>query len=143
MTDATRFRLSSSRISDFKADSHYSSDFECDVDLEHFLLPYLVIGISTEYKTIPVVVQMLVGSNGNKDMGALMAMLVLSIIPIIIFIWLARNILLRVWLPELSRAKRRPGRSSLTMRRGGILLPISSIPSKYGIGTFQNRHMNL
>lgn len=50
-----------------------------------FLLPYLVIGISTQYKTIPVVVQMLVGSNGNKDMGALMAMLVLSIIPIIIF----------------------------------------------------------
>lgn len=50
-----------------------------------FLLPYLVIGISTEYKTIPVVVQMLVGSNGNKDMGALMAMLVLSIIPIVIF----------------------------------------------------------
>ena len=50
-----------------------------------FLLPYLVIGISTKYKTIPVVVQMLVGSYGNKDMGALMAMLVLSIIPIIIF----------------------------------------------------------
>lgn len=50
-----------------------------------FLLPYLIIGISTKYKTIPVVVQMLVGSNGNKDMGALMAMLVLSIIPIIIF----------------------------------------------------------
>lgn len=50
-----------------------------------FLLPYLVIGISTKYKTIPVVVQMLVGSNGNKDMGALMAMLVLSIVPIVIF----------------------------------------------------------
>ena len=50
-----------------------------------FLLPYLVIGISTKYKTIPVVVQVLVGSNGNKDMGALMAMLVLSIIPIVIF----------------------------------------------------------
>lgn len=50
-----------------------------------FLLPYLVIGVSTKYKTIPVVVQMLVGSNGNKDMGALMAMLVLAIIPIIIF----------------------------------------------------------
>ena len=50
-----------------------------------FLLPYLVIGISTKYKTIPGVVQMLVGSNGNKDMGALMAMLVLSIIPIVIF----------------------------------------------------------
>lgn len=50
-----------------------------------FLLPYLVIGVGTEYKTIPVVVQMLVGSNGNKDMGALMAMLVIAIIPIIIF----------------------------------------------------------
>lgn len=50
-----------------------------------FLLPYLIIGIGTKYKTIPVVVQMLVGSNGNKDMGALMAMLVLAIIPIIIF----------------------------------------------------------
>lgn len=50
-----------------------------------FLLPYLVIGVSTKFKTIPVVVQMLVGSNGNKDMGALMAMLVLAIIPIIIF----------------------------------------------------------
>lgn len=50
-----------------------------------FLLPYLVIGISTKYKTIPVVIQMLVGSNGNKDMGALMAMLVISILPIIIF----------------------------------------------------------
>lgn len=50
-----------------------------------FLLPYLVIGVSTKYKTIPVVVQMLVGSNGNKDMGALMAMLVLAIIPIIVF----------------------------------------------------------
>ena len=49
------------------------------------LLPYLVIGVSSKYKTIPVVVQMLVGSNGNKDMGALMAMLVLAIIPIIVF----------------------------------------------------------
>ncbi|MDY5585678.1 MAG: carbohydrate ABC transporter permease [Arcanobacterium sp.] len=50
-----------------------------------YLLPYLVIGVSTEYKTIPVVIQMLVGSNGNRDMGALMAMLVLAIVPIIIF----------------------------------------------------------
>lgn len=50
-----------------------------------YLLPYLVIGLSTEYKTIPVVVQMLVGSNGNRDMGAMMAMLVLAIIPIIVF----------------------------------------------------------
>lgn len=50
-----------------------------------FLLPYLVIGISTRFKTIPVVIQMLVGTNGNKDLGALMAMLVLSIVPIVIF----------------------------------------------------------
>lgn len=50
-----------------------------------YLLPYLVIGVSTPYKTIPVVIQMLVGTNGNKDMGALMAMLVLSIVPIVIF----------------------------------------------------------
>ena len=50
-----------------------------------YLLPYLVIGLSTPYKTIPVVVQQLVGSRGSNDMGALMAMRVLAIIPIIIF----------------------------------------------------------
>ncbi|AZA12788.1 carbohydrate ABC transporter permease [Corynebacterium choanae] len=51
-----------------------------------FLLPYLVIGLSRpEYRTIPVVVQFLVGSNGNRDIGALMAMLVLAIIPIVVF----------------------------------------------------------
>ena len=50
-----------------------------------YLLPYLTIGLSTDYKTIPVVIQMLVGSNGNRDMGAMMAMLVLAIVPIVIF----------------------------------------------------------
>ena len=50
-----------------------------------YLLPYLVIGLSTKYKTIPVVIQMLVGSNGNRDMGAMMAMLVLAIAPIVVF----------------------------------------------------------
>jgi len=50
-----------------------------------YLLPYLVIGLSTKYKTIPVAVQYLVGSYGSKDIGAMMALLVLSIIPIIIF----------------------------------------------------------
>ncbi|MDY3664646.1 carbohydrate ABC transporter permease [Schaalia hyovaginalis] len=50
-----------------------------------YLLPYLVIGLSTPYKTIPVVVQQLVGSHGSNDMGALMAMLVLAIIPIVAF----------------------------------------------------------
>ncbi len=50
-----------------------------------YLLPYLVIGLSTEYKTIPVAVQYLVGSYGSKDLGAMMALLVLSVIPIIVF----------------------------------------------------------
>jgi raffinose/stachyose/melibiose transport system permease protein len=48
-----------------------------------YLLPYLVIGSS--YKTIPIAVQYLQGGYGSRDMGAMMAMLVLAIIPIIIF----------------------------------------------------------
>lgn len=60
-----------------------------------YLLPYLVIGLSNpKYRTIPVVVQQLVGSNGNRDMGALMAMLVLAIIPIVIFyVFVQRHII--------------------------------------------------
>ncbi|MBT9775191.1 ABC transporter permease subunit [Clostridium sp. MCC353] len=50
-----------------------------------YLLPYLVIGVSTPYKTIPVAVQYLMGSYGAKDYGSLMALLVLAIIPIIVF----------------------------------------------------------
>ena len=50
-----------------------------------YLLPYLVIGVSTPYKTVPVAVQYLMGSYGAKDYGSLMALLVLAIIPIIIF----------------------------------------------------------
>lgn len=50
-----------------------------------YLLPYLVLG-SGKNKTLPVAVQMaLTGGYGNKDMGALMAMLVLTVLPIIIF----------------------------------------------------------
>lgn len=50
-----------------------------------YLLPYLVLG-SGKNRTLPVAVQMaLTGGYGNKDMGALMAMLVLAILPIIIF----------------------------------------------------------
>lgn len=48
-----------------------------------YLLPYLVIG--NEYKTIPIAIQYLKGGYGSIDMGAMMAMLVLAIIPIIIF----------------------------------------------------------
>lgn len=50
-----------------------------------YLLPYLVIGLNTSYKTIPVAVQYLVGSYGARDIGAMMALLVLSVIPIIVF----------------------------------------------------------
>lgn len=50
-----------------------------------YLLPYLVIGVATPYKTIPVAVQYLMGSYGAKDYGSLMALLVLAIIPIIVF----------------------------------------------------------
>lgn len=48
-----------------------------------YLLPYLVIG--NDYKTIPIAVQYLKGGYGSVDMGAMMAMLVLSIIPVVIF----------------------------------------------------------
>ena len=50
-----------------------------------FLLPNLVIGQDERYRTIPIVIQSLIGSNGNRDMGAQMAMLVLAIIPIVAF----------------------------------------------------------
>lgn len=48
-----------------------------------YLLPYLLIG--NKYKTIPIAIQYLRGGYGAIDMGAMMAMLVLAIIPIIIF----------------------------------------------------------
>jgi raffinose/stachyose/melibiose transport system permease protein len=48
-----------------------------------YLLPYLVIG--NNYKTIPIAVQYLQGGYGSRDMGAMMAMLVLAILPIIVF----------------------------------------------------------
>lgn len=56
-----------------------------------FLLPNLVIGQDERYKTIPIVIQGLIGSNGNRDMGAQMAMLVLAIIPIVLFYLVAQK----------------------------------------------------
>lgn len=49
-----------------------------------YLLPYLVLDI-TKFKTIPIAIQYLKGGYGAVDMGAMMAMLVLAIIPIVIF----------------------------------------------------------
>ncbi len=48
-----------------------------------YLLPYLVLDI-TEYRTIPIHVQYLKGSYGTVDLGAFMAVIMLSIVPIII-----------------------------------------------------------
>ena len=49
-----------------------------------YLLPYLVLDIK-KYKTISIAIQYLKGGYGTIDMGAMMGVLVLSIIPIIVF----------------------------------------------------------
>lgn len=49
-----------------------------------YLLPYLVLDIK-RFKTIPIAIQYLKGGYGSIDWGAMMAMLVLAIIPIILF----------------------------------------------------------
>ena len=49
-----------------------------------YLLPYLVLD-ATKYKTIPIHIQYLQGSYGSVDLGATMALIVLSLLPIIIF----------------------------------------------------------
>jgi raffinose/stachyose/melibiose transport system permease protein len=54
-----------------------------------YLLPYLLIG--SNYRTIPIAVQYLLGGYGSIDMGAMMAMLVLAIIPIVIFYLLCQK----------------------------------------------------
>ncbi|MDR3107310.1 MAG: ABC transporter permease subunit, partial [Bifidobacteriaceae bacterium] len=49
-----------------------------------YLLPRLTIG--GRYDTIPVAVQgILTGSYGDRDMGSMMAVLVVAIVPIIVF----------------------------------------------------------
>ena len=49
-----------------------------------YLLPYLVLD-QRKWKTIPIAVQYLKGGYGAIEMGQMMAMLVLAIIPIVIF----------------------------------------------------------
>ena len=49
-----------------------------------FLLPYLVLDLN-KYKTISIVIQYMKGSYGSVDMGAIMAALILALIPVVIF----------------------------------------------------------
>ena len=49
-----------------------------------FLLPYLVLNLN-KYKTISIAIQYMKGSYGRVDMGAIMAALILAVIPVIIF----------------------------------------------------------
>ena len=58
-----------------------------------YLLPYLVIG--SRYRTIPIAVQYLQGGYGSRDMGALMATLILAIIPIVVFYLACQKYIIR------------------------------------------------
>lgn len=49
-----------------------------------YLLPYLVLD-PIKYKTIPIHIQFLQGSYGQVDLGAIMALIILSIVPVIVF----------------------------------------------------------
>ena len=49
-----------------------------------YLLPYLVLDIN-EFRTIPIHIQYLKGSYGTVDMGATMALILMSIVPVVIF----------------------------------------------------------
>lgn len=55
-----------------------------------YLLPYLVLDLK-QYKTIPIAVQYLRGGYGSVDMGAMMAMLVLAILPVVAFYLLCQR----------------------------------------------------
>ncbi len=49
-----------------------------------YLLPALVLDINV-YRTIPIHIQYLKGSYGTVDLGATMALILLSIIPVVVF----------------------------------------------------------
>ncbi len=55
-----------------------------------YLLPSLVLNVN-KYKTIPIAIQYLKQSHGQIDWGAMMAVLVLAIVPIIIFYMFAQK----------------------------------------------------
>ncbi|WEV65711.1 MULTISPECIES: carbohydrate ABC transporter permease [unclassified Bifidobacterium] len=59
-----------------------------------FLLPYLTLDLSN-FKTMPIAVQYLKSGYGAVDMGALMACLVLAIIPVILFYLLCQKYIIK------------------------------------------------
>ena len=59
-----------------------------------YLLPYLVLD-RTKYMTIPIHIQYLKGSYGTVDLGATMALILLSIIPVIVFYRLCQKYIIK------------------------------------------------
>lgn len=55
-----------------------------------FLLPYLVLN-TTKYKTISIIIQYMKGGYGRVDMGAIMAALIMAVIPVVVFYLLAQK----------------------------------------------------
>lgn len=49
-----------------------------------YLLPYLVLDLN-KYRTIPIHIQYLKGSYGQVDLGATMALIFMSIVPVVVF----------------------------------------------------------
>lgn len=59
-----------------------------------YLLPYLVLD-QTKYKTIPIHIQYLQGSYGRRDMGAMMALIILCLLPIVIFYFACQKYIIK------------------------------------------------
>ena len=59
-----------------------------------YLLPYLVLDIN-KYRTIPIHIQYLKGSYGTVDLGATMALIFLSIVPVIIFYLICQKYIIK------------------------------------------------
>ncbi|MDY3035306.1 MAG: carbohydrate ABC transporter permease [Absicoccus sp.] len=59
-----------------------------------FLLPYLVLDLN-RFKTLSIAIQYMKGSYGRVDMGAIMASLILAVIPVIIFYLSAQKYIIK------------------------------------------------
>ena len=59
-----------------------------------FLLPYLVLDLN-KYKTISIAIQYMKGSYGRVDMGAIMACLIMAIIPVVVFYLCAQKYIVK------------------------------------------------